>query len=59
LLKTTGGAALGMRVIGDASPNIRAAQSRPHFEGNDTPKICLEAGLAPPVGASLDEAAAA
>jgi mannonate dehydratase len=60
MLKTTGGAALGMRVARTASPSAgAAAPSRPHFEGKDTPKICLEAGLAPPAGATPEEAAAA
>jgi mannonate dehydratase len=59
LLKTAGAAALGMRTAYGASPRASAAQARPHFEGRDTPKICLEAGLGAPAGASPDEAAAA
>ena len=59
LLKTAGAAALGMRAAYGASPRASAAQARPHFEAKDTPKICLEAGLGAPPGASPDEAAAA
>ena len=59
LLKTAGAAALGVRASYGASPLLAAAQARPHFEGKDTPKICLEAGLGAPPGASPDEAAAA
>ena len=59
LLKTAGAAALGVRAAYGASPIVAAAQTRPHFEGKDTPKICLEAGLGAPAGASPDEAAEA
>jgi hypothetical protein len=59
MLKTAGIAALGMGASSGASSATAPAQSRPHFEAKDTPKICLEAGLAPPAGASADEAAAA
>lgn len=59
LLKTTGAAALGARAVYGTSPAVAGGQSRPHFEGKDTPKICLEAGLTPPPGASPEEAAAA
>ena len=59
LLKTAGVAALGLKATHAASPLAEAAQSRPHFEGKDTPKICLEAGLGTPAGASPEEAAAA
>src|SRR5437773_2117999 len=59
MLKTAGAAALGVRAAYGASPAAAASQSRPHFEGKDTPKICLEMGLAPPAGASPEEAAAA
>ena len=59
ILKTAGAAALGMRASYGASSAAAAAQSRPHFEGTDTPKICLEASLAPPPGVSAEEAAAA
>ena len=52
-------AALGVRAAHGASPSAAAAQARPHFEGKDTPKICLEAGLGAPPGASPDESAAA
>jgi len=59
-LKTAGAAALGMGGQHYAGATAAAAlQSRPHFEGKDTPKICLEAGLAPPQGISAEEAAAA
>ena len=60
MLKTAGAAALGIPAAYGASSSAAAAQSRPRFEGKDTPKICLEAGLggAAP-GASADEAAAA
>ena len=42
-------------------PAAAASQSRPHFEGKDTPKICLEAGLGGPprAGVSAEEAVAA
>src|SRR3954464_5176791 len=59
LLKTAGAAALGIKAANAASPISAAAQPRPHFEGKDTPKICLEAGLAAPAGVTPDEAAAA
>lgn len=59
LLKSAGAAALGMRVADDLSPVASASQDRPHFEGTDTPKICLEAGLGAPAGATPDEAAVA
>ena len=55
LLKTAGAAALGMRATYARAPAVAASQSRPHFEGRDTPKICLEAGLAPPLGVSSEE----
>jgi mannonate dehydratase len=60
MLKTAGAAALGIPAAYGVSPSAPAAQGRPRFEGKDTPKICLEAGLggASP-GASPDEAAAA
>jgi mannonate dehydratase len=59
LLKTAGAAALGIKAANAASPISAAAQPRPHFEGKDTPKICLEAGLAAPAGVAPEEAAAA
>jgi len=59
LLKTAGAAALGMKAADGVSPLASAAQSRPRVEGKDTPKICLEAGLAAPTGVTPDEAAAA
>src|SRR3954467_7496570 len=59
LLKTAGAAALGMKAAHGASPRAAAQQARPHFEGKDTPKICLEAGLAAPAGVTPEEAAAA
>ena len=59
LLKTAGAAALGMKAAHGASPLAAVQQSRPHFEGKDTPKICLEAGVAAPAGVTPDEAAAA
>lgn len=59
LLKSAGAAALGMRVADDLSPVASASQDRPHFEATDTPKICLEAGLGAPAGATPDEAAVA
>src|SRR3954463_13275947 len=59
LLKTAGAAALGIKAANAASPISAAAQPRPHFEGKDTPKICLEAGLAAPAGVSAEEAVAA
>jgi mannonate dehydratase len=57
LLKRAGAAAIGWR----ATTGVSAAsvQSRPHFEGKDTPKICLEAALGAPPNATPDEAAAA
>lgn len=60
MLKAAGAAALGIPAAYVVSPSAEAAQSRPRFEGKDTPKICLEAGLggAAP-GVSPDEAAAA
>jgi len=58
MLKTAGAAALGVGTGYRPSAATAAAQSRPHFEGKDTPKICLEANLAPPSGVSADEAAA-
>ena len=48
-----------MRAANGASAVESAGQARPHFEGKDTPKICLEAGLGAPAGASPEEAAAA
>src|SRR3982751_2185840 len=59
LLKTAGAAALGMKAAHGACPLAAAQQSRPHFEGKDTPKVCLEAGLAAPTGVTPEEAAAA
>jgi len=59
MLKTAGAAALGMGASRGTSAAAAGAQSRPHFEGKDTPKICLEASLAPPAGVSAEEAAAA
>jgi len=59
LLKTAGAAALGMKAADGVSPLASAAQSRPRVEGKDTPKICLETGLAAPTGVTPDEAAAA
>ncbi len=59
MLKTAGAAALGMRAAYGASPTVSAAQPRPRFEGKDTPKICLEVGLAAPAGVTADEAASA
>lgn len=59
LLKTAGATALGIRAAYGASPIASAAQSRPHFEGQDTPKISLEANLGAPPGATPEEAAAA
>jgi mannonate dehydratase len=58
LLKSAG-AALALPAA--IRPEPAAAQSRPHFEGKDTPKICLEAGLGgpPAPGVSADEAVAA
>ncbi len=53
VLKTVGLAALGMR----AAPSPAALQSSSTPEGRDTPKICLEAGLA--ASGSAEEAAAA
>jgi mannonate dehydratase len=60
ILKTAGAAALGLPAAYVVSPSGAASQARPRFEGKDTPKICLEAGLggAAP-GVSADEAAAA
>jgi mannonate dehydratase len=56
VLKTAAGiAALGVPIPGAAGE--AQAPSKPRFEANDTPKICLEAGQA--VSASADEAAAA
>ena len=57
MLKAAGAAALGAAY--GASPAAAAVQSGPHFEGKDTPKICLEMGLAPPAGVAAEEAAAA
>ena len=60
MLKTAGAAALGIPAVYGVSPSLAAAQGRPRFEGKDTPKICLEAGLGgSAAGASADEAAAA
>jgi len=53
VLKTVGLAALGMR----AAPSPAALQSSSGREGRNTPKICLEAGLA--ASGSAEEAAAA
>ena len=58
MLKTAGVAALGVGGGYRLSSATAAAQSRPHFEGKDTPKICLEVGLAAPAGVSPEEAAA-
>ena len=59
MLKSTAAAALGIGAVSRAVPEARTAQSRPRFEGRDTPKICLEANLAPPAGATGEDAAAA
>jgi mannonate dehydratase len=62
MLKTAGAAALAMPAAYRVSASAAVAQSRPRFEGKDTPKICLDAGLGGPAltaGGSNDEAAAA
>jgi mannonate dehydratase len=59
-LKTAGAAVLALPAGYGASTSTTAAQSRPRFEGKDTPKICLEVGTGGgPPGASADETAAA
>ncbi len=55
VLKTAGIAALGIPAYAASSP-APPAQGRPRFEGPDTPKISLEAGLA--ISGTADEAAA-
>jgi mannonate dehydratase len=57
MLKTAGAAALAMPAFGASRAVPQSGPARPHFEGKDTPKICLEAGLA--IGGSDEEAAAA
>ena len=56
MLKTAGAAALAMPLPATSS-SVTAARDQPRFEGQDTPKICLEAGLA--IGGSDAEAEAA
>ncbi|MEO8075373.1 MAG: mannonate dehydratase [Acidobacteriota bacterium] len=65
LLKSAGAAALAIPAAyalggSGVTPAEARALSRPRFEGRDTPKICLEAGLGgAPEGATPAEAAAA
>jgi mannonate dehydratase len=62
MLKTAGAAALAMPAAYGVSDSAALVPSRPRFEGKDTPRICLEAGLGGPpaaAGGSGDEAAAA
>ncbi|MEP6919182.1 MAG: mannonate dehydratase [Acidobacteriota bacterium] len=65
LLKSAGAAALaipGAYALGGSGVTLAEARalSRPRFEGRDTPKICLEAGLGgAPEGATPEQAAAA
>jgi mannonate dehydratase len=62
MLKTAGAAALAMPGAYGVADATATAPSRPRFEGKDTPKICLEAGLGGPPAAgtgSGDEAGAA
>ena len=56
VLKTAAGVAALAVPVPTAGRELQTP-SKPHFEGNDTPKICLEAGQA--ASASGDEAAAA
>src|SRR6476660_6184456 len=55
MLQTAGAAALAMPLPARLSP-MTSAPDQPRFEGQDTQKICLEAGLA--LGGSDAEATA-
>jgi mannonate dehydratase len=62
MLKTTGAAALAVPAACGALPAgaDAAGPSQPRFEGQDTPKICLEVGAGgAPAGATPEETAAA
>jgi mannonate dehydratase len=62
ILKTAGAAALALPAYSSPAPvSARAAQSRPRFEGKDTPKICLDAATGGPLaaGTSPEDAAIA
>jgi mannonate dehydratase len=59
VLKTAGAAAFALPAASRAVAAPAIVQSRPRFEGKDTPKICLDVGAGgAPAGASPEEAAA-